>query len=85
MCSNKVLIGLGAIFVAFVADFITIFDITKELTFTDAEKPCKMIPGTESLGIVAEDILKLTDTLLLASSDDREQLFMWKDDGSAPR
>jgi hypothetical protein len=44
-----------------------------------------MIPGTEDLGIVAEDILKLTDTLLLASSDDREQLFMWKDDGSAPR
>jgi hypothetical protein len=58
--------------VVFVADLIHFFEVTKEVTFTDAEKPCKMIAGTEEMGIVGEDIKKLTDTLLLATSDDRE-------------
>jgi hypothetical protein len=85
MCSTKYLIGLGAIIVLVIADLIYLFDITKTVEFTDKEKPCKMIPGTDTMGIVAEDIMMLTDTLILAPHDDRTQLGLWANDGSAPR
>ena len=49
---------------------------------TDNSKSCKMIPNTDS--IVGEDIVMLTDNLLLASSDDRRKLWLYRDDGSSP-
>ena len=72
------------ILAVWIKDFVEFADFNKQVSYTDAERPCSFIQATLDKEIRAEDIVMINDHLAIVPSDDRARLWHFNDNGTAP-